>query len=837
MGWADCERKADEVDPAKKGTPTELKHIGKYAVMDVLGRGGMGVVYRALDNQLGREVAIKTLTRGVADDPEMLARFYEEGRKTARLKHLHIVTVYDLGEENGIPYIVMERVEGDSLEKLIRENSPLTVMDRLRIVGEMCAALGYAHSNNVIHRDVKPANIFVQPNGNAKLLDFGIARLEKRSQELSLTRTGHIVGTVPYIAPERLKDKFIDARSDIFSIGVVLFQLLTGQLPFSGEDYVLMQKIINEPHPPLSSLCDYVPVGVEAIVDKSLAKNPDDRYQSAEEMAADIDSVMEVLRQQEVIELVPKARQLIEANDFTRARVLLQQVLKSQSRHTEARELLSEVQRKLLRRQRDERLEQIRQLAEESLKNRAYEDAISVLKEGLGLESKSAPLLALLERAQEEKKKKEQIEDLVRRIDGARRKGDYQTAIESAQEALKVDKANSKLISLCNSLMAEAEQAQRRAQGKALLDDARRQLQGRCFERALELLARVEELNPSDPEVQDLRADANAGLEQSRRKGLIAQLEEEVSIAVTIEQLQLCVLGIRQAMVAMQSEPSLLRLNAQVQRRIRELENIRLVEGTIQACRDLGPRESLELVRRARQQYSTDERLLSMEARLHERIQQLSAEERRAEYLSQAHGALSTSRFTDAVQILESCQAENLADDEVTALLQFARNEGAEQNRELLKRTTLDRAQRLMDDGAFEEAIALLNSALSQSEDSTLRLLMGQASSARESFLRQVDAGLKSAGKLVQANKADEASQLLKSLPNEVRRSPRVQTAIVLLDDQRNRVLYRHIGRAYAVLSTDPSTSKSIAQRVGAASDARSNPFELAKALGVRISR
>src|SRR5258708_6011179 len=221
--------------------------------------------------------------------------------------------------------MVMERGEGDCHEKLIRDNSPLATLDRLRIVGEMCAALGYAHTNNVINRDVKPANIFVQPDGNSKLLDFGIARLERRSQELSLTRTGHIVGTVPYIAPERLKDKFVDARSDIFSIGVVLYQLMTGQLPFTGEDFVLMQKIMSEQHAPVSSLCSYAPAGVEVIVDRSLAKLPDDRYQTAEEMASDIDSVMEELRQQEVVDLVPKARHLFEAHDLTRARVLLQQ--------------------------------------------------------------------------------------------------------------------------------------------------------------------------------------------------------------------------------------------------------------------------------------------------------------------------------------------------------------------------------------------------------------------------------------------------------------------------------------------------------------------------------
>ena len=215
---------------------------------------------------------------------------------------------------------------------------------------------------------------------------------------MSLTRTGHIVGTVPYIAPERLKDKFIDGRSDIFSIGVVLYQLLTGQLPFTGEDYVLMQKIMNEPHPPLAALCDYIPPGVEAIVDRSLAKSPDDRYQTAEEMAADIDSVIEELSQQEVVDLVPKARQLLEDRDLTRARVVLQQVLKVQSRNTEARLLRSATAVGAPARR---TLEQIRLQGEEALRNRDFDEGISVLKEGLALDSVNAQLLALLEKIKE----------------------------------------------------------------------------------------------------------------------------------------------------------------------------------------------------------------------------------------------------------------------------------------------------------------------------------------------------------------------------------------------------------------------------------------------------
>lgn len=814
----------------------ELRRIGKYAVLEILGRGGMGVVYRALDNQLGREVAIKTITRGVADDPEMLARFYEEGRKTARLKHQHIVTVYDLGEDNGIPYIVMERVEGASLEKLIRDESPLTMMDRLRIIAEMCAALGYAHTNNVIHRDVKPANIFVQPDGNAKLLDFGIARLEKRSQELSLTRTGHIVGTVPYIAPERLKDKFIDGRSDIFSIGVVLYQLICGQLPFTGEDFVLMQKIMSEPHAPIRTLNPDAPLGVGEIIDRSLAKLPDDRYQSAEEMADDLETVMSDLRQQEVLDLVPKARTLMASRDLTRARVLLQQVLKVQSKNVEARELLSEVQRQLIRRQRDERLEQICHQAEESLKMRDFEQGMSIVSEGLQLDSQNIHLIALRDKLQEEKKRKEQIDDLVRTVDNARRKGDYKVAIASAQEALKVDKANSKLIALCNSIVAEAEQARRKDEARQLLDDARRQLQGRCFDRALEILNRVEELSPAESEIQTLRADATAGFEQNVRKGTIARLEEQVSLANTLEQLQQCSTEIHEALATMASEPALVRLNVQVDRRLRELEKNRLVEDTIQSCRDLRPRDALDLVLRARQQLPTDERLLSLEARLKDRLAQLGSEERRAEYLSSAHDALKASRFHDAVRILEACQGQSLGNDEVSQLLEYARSEEVEHTRELHTRSTLESAQNLINEGAFDQAITFLQSSLAQSEDPALRLLLTQATNSRTAVIQQVDTALRSAASLVSSNRADDAARLLKSLPKAAQRVPRAAAALLILDDEKDRALYRHVGRAYALLDSDRAKSRAIAQRVAAATPAHSAPSELALALGSKLT-
>ena len=821
------------MDQANDRTP-DIKRIGKYDVIEVLGRGGMGVVYRAVDKQIGREVAIKTLTQGVAGDREMLARFYEEGRKTGRLNHAHIVTVYDLGEDNGIPYIVMERVEGDPLDKIIARDMPLSMMDRLRIIEEMCSALGYAHSNNVIHRDVKPANIFVQPDGKAKLLDFGIARLERRSQDISLTRTGHIIGTVPYMAPERLRDKMIDGRSDIFSIGVVLHQLITGQLPFTGEDYVLMQMILHDPHPPLSKFISNAPEGLQDIIDRALQKSVDMRYQTAEEMAADLRSLTEVLGKEQVIEMLPEAQRLVEAEEYTRARIVLQQVLKVHSKHTGARELLSEIQRRVVLKQREERLRNARMHAEDALSRRDFDQSLQILKEGLEVDPGSTALLSLQELVLKEKKKQEQVDALLRQADSARRKGDLKAAIASAQEALSFDKTSSKVIALCNMLAAEAERAEKKALAKAMLERVRRLLDARQYEQALEVLRKVEEITPADPEVQLLMGDAEAGREERMRLVRIEQLEQQLAVAGTLEQLQEVSGGIQDALAAMPAESALFRLSAQADRRMKDLENRRLVEETYQRCRNLRPREAMDLVRAARERLPDDEKLISLEKVLKERLNQQTVEDRRCEYLSRARDALKQGQFTDAVHVLEACEAEGIANSEVLSLLEFARAEEKESATQTLKRSKLNRVQLLVNEGEYDEAIGFLNAAVAENEEPALRLLLDQATSARDAAQRQGESALAAAGKLAQAGKPGDALQLLRMLPRDALRAGRVQMAIAALEDAASSALFRMAGRAYGKLASDLPAGHAMMQRVAAGAADASAPSALAGAYRAR---
>ena len=815
--------------------PAQFGHIGKYKVLDELGRGGMGVVWRGIDENIGREVAIKTLTRGFVDDPDMLARFYEEVRTTGRLNHPNIVTVYHLGDENGMPYIVMERLEGNPLDNLLASGAPLALSDQLKIVEDVCSALSNAHQNNVIHRDVKPANIFVQHDGNVKLLDFGIARLEKRDENLGHTRTGNVIGTVPYMAPERLTGGEVDSRSDIFSVGVVLYELITGQLPFEGKDVVLMQNILHQPYPQLQTKIRDYPAALDQIIDRALAKSPDDRYSTAEEMAADLNTVNAELKIEQVQRLLPEARRRLEAQDLAGARTLLQQVLRLQRKNSDARELLAEVQRHLNARQLQGKIQQLRADAERALEEKLFDRSLALLNEWKELDAGSAELARLLDKVQREKIRQERINGYLRQADTARRAGDYRSAIAAAQKALKADKSNSKIVALCSLLTREAEHAQKREQARSLLDQVRNEIGARRFTDAIAHLKEIEQIDPTNPELPLLLGDAQSGLDQLRRREVIAKLEDQVATITTYEQLQQVSHAIQEAMASMPAEVALLRLNAEVDRQIKEYDDRRLADEAIQACRDLRPREALELIRTTRQRLPNEERLISLEKRLNERVRQQSVEERRQEYLARARDALKGEQYGEAARILAMCQAESIATEEMLSLLQFARERDAEEKRLSSVRASLARGQALLRDAAYDEAIRFLEEALQQTEDAALRVLLEQALEGRRALEQQIEAVLASATNMTRDGDAADALQFLSLQPANVASSPRIQMAQELLRDEARQALFRCMGRAYAMAESDLPAGERLLRRVTAACGNADLAVKVDRALRLRL--
>jgi tRNA A-37 threonylcarbamoyl transferase component Bud32 len=263
----------------------EMSRIGKYEIRRELGRGAMGVVYEAYDPMIKRIVALKTIRADqlAGDNAEtVVARFRREAQAAGRLSHPGIVSIYDVGEDNGVWYIAMEFVQGRELKDHFEANERFAPPDIVRIMTQILDALGYSHRLGVIHRDVKPANVILLPGGGVKVADFGIAHIESSN----MTQVGTVLGTPSYMSPEQIMGLPVDGRSDLFSAGVILYQFLTGERPFSGSATATMHKVLEEDPLPPSRFNVQVPGAMDAVVRKALAKRPDERYQSAEEFAA-----------------------------------------------------------------------------------------------------------------------------------------------------------------------------------------------------------------------------------------------------------------------------------------------------------------------------------------------------------------------------------------------------------------------------------------------------------------------------------------------------------------------------------------------------------------------
>jgi serine/threonine-protein kinase len=255
--------------------------LGKYEIRRELGKGAMGVVYEGWDAGIGRRVALKTVRRDQLEGgeaAELLSRFKREAQAAGRLNHPNVVAVYEYGEDEGTAFIAMEYIEGRELKDIFDKNERVKLPDVLQLMTQLLDAIGHAHANGIVHRDIKPANVFLLPDGRLKVGDFGIARMESSN----LTQAGSVLGTPAYMSPEQFMGQTVDGRSDLFSAGVILYQFLTGEKPFTGQLTTIMHKVLKEDPIAPSELNVQVPAGFDSLIRKALAKRPDERFQNAQ---------------------------------------------------------------------------------------------------------------------------------------------------------------------------------------------------------------------------------------------------------------------------------------------------------------------------------------------------------------------------------------------------------------------------------------------------------------------------------------------------------------------------------------------------------------------------
>ena len=787
-------------------TETPLpKKIGKYEIVAPLRAGGMGRVFRARDSRIGRDVAIKKLTEGYAGNPEMLKRFYQEAGHTGNLRHPNIVIIYDFGDEDGQPYIVMEYLDGDPLDQLIAHDAPLHLSEKLSILEQVCAALGYAHSQGIIHRDVKPANIIVQKDGVAKLLDFGIARADDHRIDGGMTRTGTMVGTPEYMAPERFESgTSIDARSDIFSAGVVLFETLTGKRPFPAKYPEVVNQILHhEPHPLGQSLKAY-PSQLDQVIKLALAKKPQDRYAHAGDMSSDLNMLATQLRKERAAELLGDARAMAAKEDLAQAKIMIRQVLRFDVQNTEAKEMMQEINLQIGRVEVRRRIEQLIAVAKEAIRAHNWDHAEAACSEGLQLETGNADLTALLSEAEAGREKRGKILHYLRECEIERNRGNFSAAAENAKKAQELDPSDSRIVRVCRELDQVLGEQLRRSTLEKLLQSTREHLAAQRFPDAAQALDRAETLDSTDPELLLLKDKLNEAVRQEEKSRLIAALQEQIAEAATLEQTQAAMTQLTAALATYFADPTLLRLKLKLEPRLRDLHVRRLVVEASEACRRLPPEEALAKVRDGLAQSPGNPDLLKLESVVLERLAREGRERWLTEYLSKAHALLEDNLYLETVKVLESCMEAGFSSPEIVELLDMAKSRAAERvSHELVERTFLD-AKKLIADQDYEAAIELLGTALRRSDDSSLRALLDEATEKQKGREQRIESLLGEIETLTELGLYDAAVGMIGQDQPALGRAQRIEAAYnstkMILDREEKEL--RSIGEVYATLDS-----------------------------------
>ena len=720
------------------GPPTK---IGKYDILREIGRGGMGKVYGAVDPTIGRMVAIKQVTAVVSDDPDLLKRFYREAQSTGKLQHPNIVTLHDLGEQDGIPYLVMEYLEGDSLEKIIQERRPYTVAEKLNIILQVCEGLGYAHQRQIIHRDIKPGNIVVLNDGGVKIVDFGIAQFGNERY----TRTGQVVGSLYYMSPEQIQDADIDLRSDIYSTGIVLYEFLTGTVPFRGKDPAsTLAKILHDTPPSLAGSIDVYTSDLDAVIRRALAKDRNTRYTSMEDFAFDLRTLQEKLSLDLIANFQRGAESLIGAKQWDKAREQLRQILKLDKQHRRANELLREVQAQIHRQQVGEQVRQFRAKADEALGLRNWDEALMQLDRAIKIDGSNSELIRFRESVQ---RSSTMLTDALRRAESAHNAGDLDAAKQAVDDALSIDPYNTTAKALSAILSKELSERAKRQKVEESVAAARKEITLRHFNPALELLRAAEAIDASSVEVQQLIRSALAGIEQERRRAVLEKACAEIEDLLNRDQYGAACDRADEALRIFPQDLGLLKLKGFAERQKEAWQRRQFLEAQISTARQLADAEEFSRAQRilneALERYPDDPGAMSLLAIVTEGLARQEAQRREAErqaaekrryirmQLDSAATLQQAGQTADALKIVrealtrhpENQELKQRASvlEEALAQEEAARKRAEEQQR--LKQAEIEKtiadSWQLLSTKQTGEAVTLLGEALRRHPDST----------------------------------------------------------------------------------------------------------------------
>jgi serine/threonine protein kinase len=507
-----------------------MMKLGKFEILGKIGQGAMGVVYKARDPLIGRIVALKTITTGLAESPDLLNRFYREAQSAGRLQHPNIVTIFELGSEGSTPFIAMEFLTGESLEKLIARRPKMPLSQKLGYIVRVCQALEYAHRQNpsVVHRDIKPANVMVTSDETVKVVDFGIAHLGEVSHSES---SGMLLGTLKYMSPQLFRGGTADARSDIWSTGIMLYELLCYHPPFDAENPgALVTSIMVDQHRSISEAAPGTPAEIEAIVDRMLCKELDGRYQNMDEVLMELEPVWHQMQKVEVSSLVADGRQLFEARDLAKAEDIVRKALQIDASNTQAKSLLEKINAELRRSTIIRRVIERVENGQNFLSAGQIEEAKAEAEAALRLDSTFQPAKELLEQMQAAAERVCLLANALRASKQRLAEGALTEAELQLDKALEIDPENSAAQDLLQQIRDEKARRDQDAQ-KALKEF------------------------PQNAELLILSESAKKGQEDKERENLRRQRIQEIEKRIERQELTSAIDLARQTLVTVGQDP------------------------------------------------------------------------------------------------------------------------------------------------------------------------------------------------------------------------------------------------------------------------------------------
>ncbi len=500
-----------------------MQYLGKYEIITEIGRGAMGAVYKARDPLIDRLVALKTITGGPSAQTNLLDRFYQEARSAGTLQHPNIVTIYELGHEKNTPFIAMEYLEGESLDRIIEQRPVLPLSVKLGYIVRVCDALAYAHQHNVVHRDVKPANIMVTKEGVVKVVDFGIARLT----DMSMTQPNMMIGSRAYMSPQLYKGERADARSDIWAVGVSLYELLAYKRPFTGDSEAeLMFHIIYEKPEDLLGSSPECTEELAAIVGKMLEKKSDDRYQSMDDLLHAIEPIWKAAQQATVSGLLADCQELVVAKDLQRAQALLRKALHIDVGNSQAKSMLEKVSVELRRTEILPRLKEHLSRGEGFLKAGQLREAKAEAQAALGLDSKHEPAHKLLAEVETAAAKAQQLEQKLKLTKQRLAEGALTEAAAALGQALELDDANLQAKELKKQIEEERVRREKRKKLGEILHRARTLWTELKYDECLTVLAAALQEFPNDPELKKLQESARTDQAELQKQRQMADVRK-----------------------------------------------------------------------------------------------------------------------------------------------------------------------------------------------------------------------------------------------------------------------------------------------------------------------